>query len=425
MPIKKPPDKIWYPTLLQVANGINTNSWFNMNEINNNKLKKNTLDKECKRIEYLKTVKIPIYPNDKQKKLLHIWFDDITNIYNYTNEYLKLNSKNDRKILNFINLRNTLQTKLKETNTKNKLNKHTIDYSVKHCIEMYKACYTRYDKTKKEFDIKNLSTDRNRLNMVIEPTAFSSKINGFFINTLGYMQSEKSLINKFSKNCILQYQRNSKRYYIIAPIDTVHYITNEKYKKCGIDLGVRTFGTLYSPERTLEIGNNIKPVLNNYYKKIDSAKSNMDKNLLKEKLYKKIIEKQGNKIRNKIDDLHKKVSVYLTSKYKEIIIGKMSTKSMVSNENSKIKEITKRMLMTLQFYRFNEVLKNMATKYNSKVIFINEYKTSMTCHHCKNENRDLGGSHIYKCNNCKIELGRDINASINIYNMGFLKPQSF
>ena len=38
----------------------------------------------------------------------------------------------------------------------------------------------------------------------------------------------------------------------------------------------------------------------------------------------------------------------------------------------------------------------------------------MTCHHCKNENRDLGCSHIYKCNNCKIELGRDINASIYI-----------
>ncbi len=63
----------------------------------------------------------------------------------------------------------------------------------------------------------------------------------------------------------------------------------------------------------------------------------------------------------------------------------------------------------------------MATKYNSKIIFINEYKTSMTCHNCKNENKDLGGRHIYECKKCKIELGRDINASINIYNMGFLK----
>ena len=30
--IKKPPDKnkLWFPTLLQVANNIKTNSWFNM-----------------------------------------------------------------------------------------------------------------------------------------------------------------------------------------------------------------------------------------------------------------------------------------------------------------------------------------------------------------------------------------------------------
>ena len=98
-----------------------------------------------------------------------------------------------------------------------------------------------------------------------------------------------------------------------------------------------------------------------------------------------------------------------------------STKSMVSNETSKIREITKRMLMTLQFYRFNNTLEIIANKYNSKVTFINEYKTSMTCHNCKKENKELGGSHVFKCKGCNIELGRDINASINIYNMGFLK----
>jgi transposase len=79
------------------------------------------------------------------------------------------------------------------------------------------------------------------------------------------------------------------------------------------------------------------------------------------------------------------------------------------------------MLMTLQFYKFNSTLQIMAAKYKSNVIFINEYKTSMTCHKCLKENRNLGGSHIFNCSGCNIEIGRDINASINIYNMGFLK----
>jgi hypothetical protein len=32
---KKPPDKLWFPTLLQVSNNIDTNSWFNMLQKNN------------------------------------------------------------------------------------------------------------------------------------------------------------------------------------------------------------------------------------------------------------------------------------------------------------------------------------------------------------------------------------------------------
>jgi hypothetical protein len=42
---------------------------------------------------------------------------------------------------------------------------------------------------------------------------------------------------------------------------------------------------------------------------------------VKEKLYKKLINKYGSKIRNKVDYLHKKLSVFLVRNYNEIIIG--------------------------------------------------------------------------------------------------------
>ena len=35
MKMKKPPDKLWFPTLLQSANIINSNSWFNILEKTN------------------------------------------------------------------------------------------------------------------------------------------------------------------------------------------------------------------------------------------------------------------------------------------------------------------------------------------------------------------------------------------------------
>lgn len=62
-----------------------------------------------------------------------------------------------------------------------------------------------------------------------------------------------------------------------------------------------------------------------------------------------------------------------------------------------------------------EVLKHSCIKYSTKLNFVNEYKTSMTCHNCLKENRTLGSSKEFDCNNCKIKLDRDINAAINIF----------
>ena len=179
MRAKKPPDKLWFPTLLQVANNIQTNAWFDMNEIINpsptSKMSKINKDKS---IDYLQTIKTPIYPNNKQKEILNKWFLDVQDAYNITNTYLKANT--DQNLLDIRTLRPLLFDKLHNIHNKHNLNKHTLDYSVSHCIAMYKSAYTNLERNYiKEFDIKNLSTDKNRYNLVIEPHGFSKKINGF------------------------------------------------------------------------------------------------------------------------------------------------------------------------------------------------------------------------------------------------------
>jgi hypothetical protein len=82
MPRKKP-DKLWYPTLLQVANNIKTNAWFDMNEkINSNPNSKLATIRKDKHINYLKTIKIPIYPNDNQKDIIFKWYEAVIEAYN-------------------------------------------------------------------------------------------------------------------------------------------------------------------------------------------------------------------------------------------------------------------------------------------------------------------------------------------------------
>ena len=79
---------------------------------------------------------------------------------------------------------------------------------------MYKSAISNLKNNNiKNFDIKNMSYNKNRYNLVIEPANFSKKINGFFTSILGKMNSQKSLINLCSSNSILQYNKNSDKYY--------------------------------------------------------------------------------------------------------------------------------------------------------------------------------------------------------------------
>ena len=88
---------------------------------------------------------------------------------------------------------------------------------------------------------------------------------------------------------------------------------------------------------------------------------------------------------------------------------------MVSNLDGNIREITKRRLMALSHYRFRMKLKLMAIKFGCKIIETDEYLTSKTCSKCRTINENLKGNKVFSCQNCNLEIDRDINASINIY----------
>jgi putative transposase len=364
-------------------------------------------------------MKFQIFPNKNQIKILDLWFLDCLTMYNITNSYIKEEYSKSNKLDSFFTLRKNLLDKAKIIINKNKINKHILDYSIKHCYEMWKSALSNLkNKNIKSFNIKDLSEDRNRFNLVLEPNNFSKKVNGFCIKLLGEIKSQRSLINLFNKNSILQYNKKTNKYYIISPYDYTMKYTIKRDNKCGIDLGVRTFSTVYSKNRTLEIGSNLIDKMDKYHDKMDKIKSDLDTQILDKNKYEKILYKYGNKMRNRINDLHKKVSVYLTTNFKEINIGKVSTSKMISNLTGNIKEKTKRRLNTLSMYKFMETLNIMSKKYDCQINLINEYKTSKTCHNCKNEHQNLGSNKIYDCIKCQIKIDRDINASINMYEGG-------
>ena len=430
---------VWFPKFNSVPVSVNTFSCYDQFKYTN---PNPIINDEYINSSFLKTLKLKIYPNDKQTIIIQDWFFIVDSVFNFTNKYIKNNickancfitknniidfnftfisdSKKIKQTLNFINLRKTLSEYLTKTHSDSTIARHTIDYSLKLCIEMYKSLYSNFKNGNiKNFNLRDLTNKRRRFNLVLEPNNFSKKKNAFFPHILGFMQSDK-LFNslKLKHNIILQYDKIKKSYYLLVPIDSINKVHLFREDKCGIDIGVRTFATVYSKNKCIEIGKNLCSQIDKYNNKLDKLKSDYDLKKLTEKKYVKCKTKYQNKINNKVEDTHKKVANYLLKNFKTINIGKVSINNMVSNLKGNLKEITKRRLLKLSHYRFREYLKLNSKKYENKINEIDEYMTSKTCHNCKNIKKDLGSSKIYNCEKCKIKLDRDINASINIYNL--------
>ena len=405
-----------YPTLLQSANNINSNAWFDINVRKNNKYNKKKRKKTIF-YDYVDTLKIVIHFTDKQKQIVNKWFDDCIDVYNLTNTYIKqhINNINFKKLVNYYNLRQILTPQLKYICKQHNMTKHTADYNVKHCVEMYKSSFSNHKDINK-FDIKNLDKNRRRKNIIIEPQSVSSKRNSFFTSQLGEINTNLNL-NIIKQNSVLQYDTIKNTYTIITPTNVSETKSVEQYHKCGIDIGARTFLTVYSYSNTYEIGAKISKTIDDTNKKLYKIQKLTKHKKISEKQSKKVYNKYSLQIQNKINDLHNKSANFLLSKYRKIIIGKVSTKQMISNLNkTKLNKLVKKRLMTLSHYRFRMKLKQMSVKYGTKIIEHDEYLTSKTCSRCKHIKDDLGSSKTYNCTNCNLIIDRDINASMNIYN---------
>ena len=432
---------ISYLTLLQSANLVNSdktvklNSWFNVTQRKNKNIKNKFIPVHYE-YTYTNTKKIVLTLNNEQQSIIKLWLDDAIDVYNLTNKYIKdnletkeveyikknndtviyINYTNFHKLVNYYSLRMTLKKELHKICKKNNLPKHQADYQVKHCIEMYKSAYSNLiHKHIKKFNIFDLCKDRRRKNIIIEPGNVSKTKNTIFASIFKKIKSNLRL-SIIKKNSILQLDTLTNKFIIITPYDETYEVELEQNKKCGIDPGCRTFLTVYSPEETYEICTNTYELIDKYHKKLDSLKSNRDKNIISLSKYNFAREKYQTKLNNYINDLHNKSSRFILERFKTIKLGKISISSIVSNKKGNICSITKRRILALSHYRFRMKLQQMAVKWNNKIILINESYTSKTCCKCHNIKNDLGANKVYECSKCNLIIDRDINASINIYN---------
>ena len=189
-----------------------------------------------------------------------------------------------------------------------------------------------------------------------------------------------------------------------------------KNKSVFLDPGGRTFQTFYSPDGVCgKLGasyykNNLLPLL----KRVDaltSAAKHTGGNTMRNMRNRCCTLRT--KVRNMVDDLHRKTCKFLCDSFSTIFIPPFQTQRMAAREGRQINNASVRALMTLAHYRFRKQLEDYASRRGVSVYVVSEAYTTITCGFCGQQN-DVGASKIFRCAGCGLVADRDYAAARNI-----------
>lgn len=190
-----------------------------------------------------------------------------------------------------------------------------------------------------------------------------------------------------------------------------------KYKKktgkvVGVDLGLKHFAKLsdgvvidnikFFREKQSKIAK-----IQRYLSRKIKDSSRYRKNKLRiARLYNKIVNRRNYFLHN--------VTTYLVNNYDIICIEDLNISGMLSNHR------LAKAISDTGFYRFRTMLEYKCKWYGKELSIIDRfYSSSKTCSNCGWKKEDLALSdRIFKCENCGMEIDRDLNAAINIERVG-------
>jgi len=174
----------------------------------------------------------------------------------------------------------------------------------------------------------------------------------------------------------------------------------------SLDPGIRKFLVGYDPKgKAIFIAQDAKKRLIELLLEIDIE------TIKGKKMTRKIIE-NWKKLKNLVSELHWKVINFLIKNYDIILLPDFRISQMV--RGYKLARITKRLMYMFSFHSFKEKLKWKCSIHDKQLIIVNESYTSKTCGFCGILN-DVGGNEHYSCDNCKMEIDRDVNGARNIF----------
>ena len=232
----------------------------------------------------------------------------------------------------------------------------------------------------------------------------------------------KTKIREESWDAETQLVYDKKRWFAVFPVSFKPQPSCSQ-SLIALDPGVRSFLTGFDGQKFIDIGNKDITRIYRIGRHIDeliSTKSTLKGRLNKHKRQ-RIQQKIDNllvRIRNLIDEVHKKVAKWLTTEYRIIFLPTFETSQMVAKSGErkrKIRTKTVRQMLSWAHYRFKQTLKFQALKRGATVIDVSEEYTSKTCTKCGKVHQKLGSSKHFNCPHCGQKMPRDWNGALGIF----------
>lgn len=355
-----------------------------------------------------KAFKYRIYPNKSQKGLLSKTFGCIRVIWNANVESFNSYDKDSNPKPKII-IKSDL---IIDKPWLNEISAAAIQQKIRDFQEITNQFFSKT--RKKKIGRPSFKKKSGNQSYRLPNQKFSLKDNKIRLEKIGWVKmsidrnipnNSKMLSCTMSKNCCNQY-------FVSILVDTVMHHKGKTGKTVGIDLGLKSFATLsdgividnikFFREKQSEIAK-----IQRHLSRKSKGSNRHRKNKIKiARLYNKIANRRNNFLHN--------VTTSLVNNYDVICIEDLNVSGMLSNHK------LAKAISDTSFSMFRSMLEYKCNWYGKELVVIDRfYPSSKTCSKCGWKKEDLTLSdRVFKCENCSIEIDRDLNAAINIQRVG-------
>ena len=357
-----------------------------------------------------RTYRFRLYPNKSQAELLAKHFGCSRFVYNYflnqRKEQYRISGNSD----DYYAQANTLTTlkKQEETAWLKEVNAQTLQFAIRSLESAYKNFF------KKRAKFPKFKSKHSKNSFTVPQ--FASVAGGrLFIRK--FKEGIKCRVHREIKGKIgkVTITKTPSGKYFVSVFTEEEYVTpfEKTNKSVGLDMGLKDL-LVTSDGETF---NN-----NRYTRKYECKLAKAQRHLSRKKKGSRGFENQRLKVarlhekvaNSRADYLHK-CSISLVRRYDTICIEDLNVKGMVKNHHL-AKSIT-----DASWGNFVNILTYKAEWNNKKVVKVDRYfPSSQTCNVCGYINKQIKDLSVreWECPHCHTHHDRDVNAAINILNIG-------